>query len=214
MAFLGDLFCLAPLLWCSGLTRCSEKSILEISQGNTDFDWPLENLFQGQKPHRFENFQNGYKWHNEADKQHCLIFIFYPGPPKRRKKAEVWKNRLWAQSGSGYWKTESAYQNPRKGTETFSWPRHAICVVGSRITKIPRSKLTPFRKRSLCHRGTETSFRRTSLTSSTVALLKSPDLIGLLLEKGGNAIGGLKTESCMRKADIGHLLGMSCIGFC
>ena len=36
MAFLGDLFCLAPSLWCSGLTRCSEKSILEISQGNTD----------------------------------------------------------------------------------------------------------------------------------------------------------------------------------
>ena len=108
-----------PSLRCSGLTRCSEKSILEISQGNTDFAWPLENLFQGQKPRRFENFQNGYKWRNEADRRHCLIFIFHPGPPKRRKKPEVWKNRLWAQSGSGYWGIESAYQNPRKGTETF-----------------------------------------------------------------------------------------------
>ena len=121
MAFLGDLFCLAPSLWCSGLTRCSEKSILEISQGNTDFIWPLENLFQGQKPRRFENFENGYKWRNEADKRHWLIFIFHPGPPKRRKKPEVWKNRLRAQAGSGYWETGLRYQNPRKGTETASF---------------------------------------------------------------------------------------------
>ena len=120
MAFLGDLFCLPPSLWCSGLTRCSEKSILEISQGNTDFIWPLENLFWSRKPRRFENFQNGYKWRNEADKRHWLIFIFHPGTWKRRKKPEVWKNRLWAQSGSGYWETGVTLPNPRKGTET-SW---------------------------------------------------------------------------------------------
>ena len=126
-----------PSLRCSGLTRCSEKSILEISQGNTDFAWPLENLFQGQKPRRFENFQNGYKWRNEADRRHCLIFIFHPGPPKRRKKPEVWKNRLWAQSGSGYWGIESAYQNPRKGTETPQLVFRFYVVYPRQRPKIP-----------------------------------------------------------------------------
>ena len=146
MAFLGDLFCLPPSLWCSGLTRCSEKSILEISQGNTDFIWPLENLFWSRKPRRFENFQNGYKWRNEADKRHGLIFIFHPGQRKRRKKAEVWKNRLWAQSGSGYWETGVTLPNPRKGTETGKFRIPPVFIIYKVTLPNPR-------------KGTETSWQ-------------------------------------------------------
>ena len=116
------------------LTIKVEKRILEISQSTTDL-W--KTYFRAKKPRRFENFQNSYKWRNQADKRHCLIFIFHPGPRKRPKKPEVWKNRLWAQSGSGYWKTESEYQNPRKGTETGYVLRNGKWRYRVRVPKSP-----------------------------------------------------------------------------
>ena len=118
MAFLGDLFSFGCFIEAALFDKVQRK---KYTWDKSRSYWPLENLFWGRKPRRFENFQNSYKWRNEADKRHWLIFIFHPGPPKRRKKPEVWKNRLRAQAGSGYWETGLRYQNPRKGTETASF---------------------------------------------------------------------------------------------
>ena len=112
------------------------KSWKTYTWDKSKYYWPLENRFQGQKPRRFENFQNCEKWRNQADKRHCLNFIFHPGTRKRPKKPEVWKNRLWAQSGSGYWETESAYQNPRKGTET---PWCVTFILSYMVVGVPKS---------------------------------------------------------------------------